>query len=71
MHYTVFYQRVKTDGTFSPSQSTYTDLQAAYKQYYTVLSSYIGSADYTHIEVCLMDSNAVVMEAKAWDNVTA
>lgn len=69
MHYTVFYQRVKAaDGTFAPSMSTFTSLQKAYKQYYTVLSSYVDNPDYSHIEVYLANSDAVVMEAKAWDN---
>ena len=69
MHYTVFYQRVKTaDGTFSPSVSTYTNMQDAYKQFYTILSSYIGNADYSHIEAYIANDNAVVLEAKAWDN---
>jgi len=71
-HFTVFYQRVKkTDGTFSPSQSTYTKESYAYKQFYQVLASYIDHPDYSHIEVYLANSNGVVLEAKALDNVEA
>ena len=76
MLYTVYYNRVTSaDGSYSPSTSTYDNLESAYKQFYQIFASYIGNKTYKHIEAVLTATDLtaenptmVVMEAKSWNN---
>lgn len=60
----------ENDGWAYKVVNKYTTLDAAKKQYFTELSSYVDSSVYDNVAVLLTDSNANVIMREWWSNFT-